>query len=144
MDLQAGRLDELPIAELVGPPESAVGEHTQVALAGLALPGGDVAGELGSRGRGHALRAQVLLYFDDGEPDLDVDPPSVPDLRLQLHVQLVLFQVQSGAEQELPHVGLDRGFAAQFRPVREPPQDRCQPVGGRSRCGHGAVLVTGA
>lgn len=67
-------------------PLCAVGEDADVPLPGLPLPLADVPGQLLRGGRHHGGRPQVPLDFDDAEPDLDVDPAPVADLRLKLDV----------------------------------------------------------
>ena len=75
--------------ETVAAPVGAVRENPHVSLSELLSPGRDISAELSNRIGQHCAAPKVLLHLDHGEPGLYVDAPTVTNLSLQLHAQIV-------------------------------------------------------
>ena len=72
--------------------------------------------------RGESRGPQVLLDLDHRAAEVNIDAATIPQLRLQLHVEIMLGQAEPPAQQQLADVGLHRRLATYPISIRQAPQ----------------------
>ena len=75
----------------------------------------------------------IAAVIDHRVSDLDVDTTAIANLTFEVHVKVVISEIQAAGQQQLPYVSLDGSLAAYAITVGQSPQQRrqCLSIGFR-------------
>src|SRR6266545_3453938 len=123
-DLERGYLLKPLMVVAIEEPFGAVGQHTDVPLAGPLAASCEILGELLLRALDNPAYTKIVSDLEHRGTDCEIDPALILTRSLESGAEVVLVKPKATDQKQFSDVGLDHGFGPRSGAVRETPNKR--------------------